>query len=151
MGEPHVISALVRKRGQLAGEIEAARSRLQSLISDLESLDSTILLFDPDYCVVGIKPIAFRMQETKSPKGEMTRSILDLLRQSSRPMTAPEVVRAVMTAKGLDCDDVRAVRHMTGKVNVALRAQRKKGVVRSSEGPDVHLVWSVEVSDRRNP
>lgn len=38
MSEPHVITALARKRGQLAGEIEATQGRLRDLIASLEAL-----------------------------------------------------------------------------------------------------------------
>ena len=63
MAEPHVISALVAKRAEVAGDIENAQEALKKLIDDLEHIDATIRLFDPDYCIEGIKPKAFRPPE----------------------------------------------------------------------------------------
>jgi hypothetical protein len=47
MADPHVITALVKRRAQLAGDIELAHEALRKLVLDLENLDATILQFDP--------------------------------------------------------------------------------------------------------
>lgn len=142
MSEPHVITALVRKRGQLAGEIESVKNRLDDLIASLETIDDAIRVFDPDYAVVGIRPIEFRAR-SRTKRGELPRMLLDILREAGRPMTAPEIVAEVMKQKGMDGGDGRLARHMTVKVNAALRRHRAKAAVRSEDGPDVHLIWSV--------
>ncbi len=51
MSDPHVITALVKKRAELAGDIESTHKRLGEMIKALEKLDSTILMFDPEYKV----------------------------------------------------------------------------------------------------
>lgn len=144
MAETHVITALVRKRAQVAGEIETVRARLERLIGALETLDGAILVFDPEYVVAGIRPIAYRLQDKgRAPRGELPRMLLDLIREAGEPMTAPQIVGLVMQKKGLDQSDQRAVRHMTVTVNAALRRHRKKGAIRSWDGPGVHLLWGV--------
>ena len=60
MAGPHVITALSKKRAQLAGDIERTQHELQNMIRDLEHLDRTLLLFDPSYEIASIKPKAFR-------------------------------------------------------------------------------------------
>ena len=60
MADPHVVTALVRKRAQLAGDIELAHEALRKMVLDLENLDATLVLFDPDHKVESIKPKAFR-------------------------------------------------------------------------------------------
>lgn len=130
MAETHVITALVRKRAQVAGEIETVRARMERLISDLETLDGAILVFDPDYAVAGIRPIAYRLQDKgRAPRGELPRMLLDLIREAAAPMTAPQIVGIVMERKGMDRSDQRAVRHMTVAVNAALRRHRKRGAI----------------------
>ena len=56
MAESHVVSALVAKRGELAGEAEHCRRELQRVADELGHLDATIRLFDPDYPLAGIRP-----------------------------------------------------------------------------------------------
>ena len=56
----YVLTGLVKRRAELAGEIEATHERLRKMIEELDKLDSVILQFDPNYQVDAIKPRAFR-------------------------------------------------------------------------------------------
>jgi hypothetical protein len=51
-----VLNGLVKRRAQLAGDIENTHSALRKMVLDLESLDATIGQFDPDFKVETIKP-----------------------------------------------------------------------------------------------
>lgn len=42
MAEPHVITALSKKRAELSGDIERTQHELQDMIRDLEHLDRII-------------------------------------------------------------------------------------------------------------
>jgi hypothetical protein len=44
-----VLSGLVKRCAELAGDIENAHEALRKMVLALESLDATILQFDPDY------------------------------------------------------------------------------------------------------
>ena len=46
-----VVSGLVKRRAQLAGDIEKAHEALRQMVLDLENLDATILQFEPDFKV----------------------------------------------------------------------------------------------------
>jgi hypothetical protein len=52
------LTRLVKRRAELAGEIEATHDRLRKMIEDLEKLDSVTLQFGPSYLVEAIKPKA---------------------------------------------------------------------------------------------
>jgi len=83
----YVLTGLVKRRAELAGEIEATHDRLRKMIEDLEKLDSVILQFDPLHQVEAIKPNAFRPPSDWSHRGEMTKTVLSILRQATEPMT----------------------------------------------------------------
>lgn len=55
-----VLNGLVKRRAQLAGDIENTHEALRKMVLDLESLDATIVQFDPSYRVETIQPRAFR-------------------------------------------------------------------------------------------
>jgi len=57
MAESNVLSGLVAKRGELAGEVEHYRRELQRLAEALGHVDATIRLFDPSY-ELGAPPLA---------------------------------------------------------------------------------------------
>ena len=82
LADPHVITALVKRRSELSGDIHTTQTGLQQMIVDLEHLDRTLLMFDPDYRIDTIKPKAFRPPEDWSKRGQMTRLILGILRQA---------------------------------------------------------------------
>ena len=61
----YVLTGLVKRRAELAGEIEATHDRLRKMIEDLEKLDSVILQFDPTHQVEAIRPKAFRLRRVR--------------------------------------------------------------------------------------
>ncbi len=138
-----VISGLVRKRAELAGDIENAQAKLQQMIADLENLDRTILLFDGDYQVSAIKPKGFRPPEDWAQRGEMSRIILNTLRQAREPLTTRDICLQLMSERALDTGNIKLVRLMTKRCGVALRIQRDKGVVRSAQGPGQYHTWEI--------
>ena len=110
----YVIHALVAKRAELSGDIENTHNALKRMIQELEHLDKTLLMFDPDYQVVAIKPKAFRPLEDWSKRGEMTRRILYILRKASEPMTTQPRWRGAggqpRRARGLSSSEIRRCR-----------------------------------------
>ena len=55
MGQSLVVSGLVAKRSEMAGEVEHYRQELQRLGEELGHLDAAIRLFDPAYDLGAIK------------------------------------------------------------------------------------------------
>ena len=121
MPESHVVSALARKRAELSGEIECIHQNLSKLIADLENLDATLLLFDPDYPVETIEPNAFRPPDDWSNRGEMTCVVLGILRQAAEPLTTRDIALQLITDRALNTRDQRLLRLMLKRVSVALR------------------------------
>jgi hypothetical protein len=120
MAEPHVISALVKRRADLTGEIERTHQQLRQMVLDLENLDATILMFDPDYHVEAIRPKAFRPPSDWANRGEMTRIVLSILRQAAEPLTTRDIALELLVSRALDKDDQRLLRLMSKRVGVAL-------------------------------
>lgn len=143
MAEPHVISALSKKRAELSGDIERMQRELTAAISALEKLDATLLLFDPTYEIASIKPKAFRPPDDWSKRGEMTRLILGILRKATEPLTSSDIAAQLIAERALDQSDVKLQRLMTKRVGVALRGQRDKGVAVSKPGPGMSVLWSL--------
>jgi hypothetical protein len=138
-----VLSGLVKRRAELAGDIEKTHEALRKMVLDLENIDATILQFDPDFRVETIQPKAFRPPKDWSNRGQMSRIILSILRQASEPLTTRDIALQLLVERALDKSDQRLLRIMTKRVGVALRGQKENGVVRSDQGPGQYMLWEV--------
>ena len=138
-----VVSGLVKRRAQLAGDIEKAHESLRMMVQDLENLDATILQFDPDFKVEMIRPKSFRPPKDWANRGQMTRIVLSILRQAAEPLTSRDVALELLVERALDKNDQRLLRLMTKRVGVALREQKNKGVVRADQGPGQYMLWEI--------
>lgn len=138
-----VVSGLIKRRAQLAGDIEKAHEALRRMVLDLENLDATILQFEPNFRLEAIKPKAFRPPKDWSNRGEMTRICLSILRLATEPLTARDIALQLLTERALNRDDQRLLRLMTKRVGVAMRLQRDKGTVRSEQGPGQYILWEL--------
>lgn len=145
MAETHVVSALIRKRAEIAGQIEHTQSSLRQLIIDLDNLDATIRLFKPDIDLEEIKPKPLPPRH-QAYKGEISRIVLETLRQSEKPLTAQEIAQHVMAARGLNTADKRLVRLIGKRVGACLRHHRERGVLESQGGGGALLLWTLNKS-----
>jgi hypothetical protein len=138
-----VVSGLVKRRAELAGDIEKAHESLRRMVLDLENLDATILQFEPDLKLETIKAKAFRTPKDWSNRGQMTRIVLSILRQAAEPLTSRDIAMELLIERALDKSDQRLLRLMTKRVAVALRLQQQKGVVRQDQGPGQYMLWEI--------
>jgi hypothetical protein len=111
-----VLNRLVKRRAQLAGDIENTHEALRKMVVDLESLDATIVQFDPGYRVETIQPKAFRPPKDWSNRGQMSRIILSVLRQAAEPLTTRDIALQLLVERALDKSDLRLLRLMTKRV-----------------------------------
>ena len=139
----YVVTGLVKRRAELAGEIEATHERLRLMVADLENLDATIIQFAPDIRAETIKPKAFRPPQDWANRGQMSRIVLSILRQASEPLTTRDIALQMLVERALDKSDQRLLRLMTKRVGVALRTQRDSERVKASQGPGQFMLWEV--------
>ena len=139
----YVLTGLVKRRAALTGEVEAIHARLRTLLAQLESLDATILQFDPAHRVEAIRPKSFRPPSDWANRGEMARVVLSILRQASEPLSTRDIALEMLVTRAMDPSDQRMLRLMTKRVGVALGNQRAGGAVRALPGPGIMLLWEV--------
>ncbi len=142
MAEPHVVSALIRKRAEIAGQIEHTQTALRQLIIDLDNLDATIRLFKPDIDLEEIRPKPLPPRHAAF-RGEIARIVFAALRQSPGPLTAQQIAQHVMAERGLNTADKRLIRTIGKRAGSCLRHHRAKGTLRSMQGKGPHLLWEI--------
>ncbi len=133
----------MNRRAEVTGEIEATHTRLKALLADLESLDATILQFDPSLRVEAIRPRAIRPPADWSNRGQMSRIVLSILGQATEPLATRDIAMELLVERAMDKGDQKLFKLMTTRVGVALRTQRDNGAVRSEQGPGMFVLWEL--------
>jgi hypothetical protein len=106
------LSALIRKRAEVAGQIIHLDTELRRLQTALEHLDATIVFLNP-----GIKPSGIRSRRVPHRPPvlpELARTVLDLMRRANEPLTAHEMAVRLLNEHGLDKADLTRLADAVG-------------------------------------
>jgi hypothetical protein len=121
----YALAALRDKRATLASEIVQLERQLRHRRDMLIHVDATLKILDPAIEIDAIR--------SKRPKrvmlfraGELTRAVLDAMREHDRPVALVEIVTAIIKAKGLGPDSRPA---LFAKVRGTLAYQQRQGKV----------------------
>ncbi|MCR5873968.1 hypothetical protein LRS10_08795 [Phenylobacterium sp. J426] len=125
MDRPNTVSGLREKHSEIAGQIEHTRAVLARLVADLEAVEHTIRLFDPDAELPRAKPVP---SPHAAFKGEMRRDVMAALRTCGEPATSLWLARKILAGRGLP-DDAKTVTLFRKRVGAALYKLRAKGWV----------------------
>jgi len=142
MADPHVLTGLVAKRSEIAGQIDHVQTTLRQLIIDLDNLDATIRIFRPDIDLEEIRPKPFPPRHAAF-KGEIMRVVMSALRTSDKPLTGPEITMQVMAERGLNTADPRLLKLVGKRVGACLRHHRSTKLLRSAKGAGPYMVWEL--------
>jgi hypothetical protein len=110
------------------------QSELRRLVIDLDSLDATIRAFAPDIDLDEIRPKPLPARN-HAFRGEMARTVLNMLRQARKPLPAHDIALTFMASRGLASADKPLLRVIQKRVGASLRNYRNKGTVRAVDGP----------------
>jgi hypothetical protein len=135
----HVISGLIRRRRELAGDILELLGRVDVLANDLETIGRALKLFDPDIQLDMIPALQARPKPDWALRGEVVRAIYAILRDASEPMPTRAVVAAVMARRGIAGEPDRV---QLKRVRKCLDRQRERGTLIGESVGGV-LCWRV--------
>lgn len=139
----YMVTGLVKRRAEIAGELTAAHATVAKLAQDLAAIDAALAVVAPDMEVETIRPKLFRPPDDWANRGQMSRLVLSILRQAREPLTTREIAAQMILERGLDAGDRKLVPLMVRRVGSALRHQRDKGLVVSSDGPGNYQLWTI--------
>jgi hypothetical protein len=141
MANEHVLSGLIAKRAELAGKIEMMQRDMRALVATLGHIDATIRAFDPNAYLEDITPkLPPRFQAFK---GEVSRILLDTLREAKTPLPVFDLALAVAAGRGINTDDKPFMIILRRRVDACLRNLRKRGTVRSTRPSGSLTLWEI--------
>jgi len=126
-----VLSGLIRKRQELATDLDATQATLRRVVASLDALDATIRLFSPDldFDVARVRPA----RQVRNPQHETTRQVLGVLREATGPLSYRDVALAMMRAAGGNVRDAGQVEVMRRRVAACVRRLVRQGAVVEGE------------------
>ena len=126
MEDDNVVNGLLRRRQEIADDLEKVQGRPRELIIAIDALDVSIRLFRPnaEIGMVRVKPVPRRHAALR---GEATRMIMGALREAAEPLTTREIVRKVMEARGMNTADPAMVETMRLRFATSLLKLRHWG------------------------
>lgn len=140
---PHVVTALIAKRRELAGQIEHIQGELRRTTVELDHVEATLRIFAPTIDLEGLAPRPVPTAH-HAFRGEVSRIILEALRKADRPLSTTELTERVMKERGLNMDDVALRRTMGKRIGACLNHWRRvRGVVESLRGPGQVNLWQI--------
>lgn len=140
--EQHTLGGLLRKRSELAGIVEGLQDRLHKAMIDMDHIDCTIRLFQPDIDLEELKPKPLPPRHAAF-KGQVTRAILEMLRDAKGPLLGETITIDLMQERALNTMDKRLVKTMRKRVGAALRHLRSRQLVVSTQERGSSLSWAL--------
>lgn len=140
----HTISGLLKKRADLFNEAERIRDRMAEIKNDIGALDRVLgtLGYTGDLDA----EMPRQKRQVLFGRGELTRAILDELRDAPRPLGSREIAQAIVALSGQDARDRRSLTDVTKRVSKALRELTEAGAVKRKQGPRQYMLWEISRS-----
>jgi hypothetical protein len=142
----HVISGLLRRRGDLLPETAQLRSRLAAIANEIDAIDRVL------------NGLSYKGELQDRDQGktrlvlfyrnELRQFIQHELRKPGRPMTVREPAVILCQTEGKNAQDARMVRDVTSRISEALRQMRQLGLVKSAVGDRKNgCMWSLAAQE----
>jgi len=140
MAQSHVLSALIDKRREMAGQIEVRNKEIKGLKADMAVVDQTIKLFDPEFDIRTIKGKVIRKQNAFFARGESTALLLDVMREARQEISTTEIVDEAARRKGYDLETIDR-RAFTATLFTILKRLEGRGVVEKVRKRGTLTLW----------
>jgi hypothetical protein len=136
----HTISGLLAKRSELFNEAERIRDRLAEIKNDIGAVDRVLGTLGYNGDLDAAMPRQKR--QVLFGRGELTRAILDVLRNATEPMATREIAREILSVNEQDPRDRKLLTEHTRRVSKALRILKGEGLVKGSQDARGNLTWA---------
>ncbi len=139
MADSHVLSGLISKRSELAGEVDHHKKEIARIGADLKVIDAAIKVFHPGYDLRKLRAKTHRIKNSFFKHGEANTLVLDVLREASDPINTLEIGSQVASRKGLDLETIDQKAYQACILTVLSR-QRTRGITKEVSRDDNHTI-----------
>ena len=143
MADTHVISALVKKRAELRGDIIHYKQLIAILDKDLQTIDATIKIFDVDYDISSIKPV-IKSRNRFFNNGEAKVLVLEVLKNSSFPISTDKIADIIAVNKNLSFENKTDKSNFQKSILLALNTCLSNNLVEKVSKEGLSIVWKIK-------
>jgi len=143
MAEPHVISALVKNRSELLGEIKHYETIIKEHKDNLSTIDKTIHIFDDSYDLRSVRSKRV-MKNRYFASGEAKVMILDILRESNQPLKSDQICTKIASRKSLSLDTSEDNRLFNKSVSNVLNRIEKENLIERVGKDGLMVIWKIK-------
>ncbi|MFZ3182508.1 MAG: hypothetical protein WA156_20410 [Methylocystis silviterrae] len=142
----HTISGLLTKRADFFNEAERIRDRLAEIKNDIGAVDRVLGTLGYKGDLDAAMPRQKR--HVLFGRGELTRAILDVLRDATEPMATREIAREILAVNEQNPRDRKLLTEHTRRVSKALRALKGQGIAKR-ETVRGSISWTLQTIQRK--
>ena len=143
MADSHVISALVKKRAELRGDIIHYKQLIATLDKDLQTIDATIKIFDVDYDISSIKQV-IKSRNRFFNNGEAKVLVLEVLKNSDIPLSTDKISDIIATNKNLSFENKTVKSNFQKSILLALNTCLSNNLVEKVSKDGLSIVWKIK-------
>ena len=143
MADTHVISALVKKRAELRGDIIHYKQLIATLDKDLQTIDATIKIFDVDYDISSIKPV-IKSRNRFFNNGEAKVLVLEVLKSNKLPLSTDKLSEIIATNKNLSFENKTDKSNFQKSILLALNTCLSNNLVEKVSKDGLSIVWKIK-------
>lgn len=143
MADSHVISALVKKRAELRGDIIHYKQLIATLDKDLQTIDATIKIFDVDYDISSIKPV-IKSRNRFFNNGEAKVLVLEVLKNSEIALSTDKIADIIAIKRNLSFENKTDKSNFQKSILLALNTCLSNGIVEKVSKDGLSIVWKIK-------
>ena len=143
MADTHVISALSTKRGEILGSIKHYKQIISSLDKDLQTIDATIKIFEPNY-KFGSEKIVNKHRNRFFNNGEAKVLVLEVLKNSNLPISTDKIANIIATNKNLSFENKIDKSNFQKSILLALNTCLSNNLVEKVSKDGLSIIWKIK-------
>ena len=143
MAESHVISGLVTKHSELAGQIQVHQQRMIELKADLDKIASAIKVIEPEFNLRAIKSKVIKPQNRFFKPREANKMLLECFRDAEGDISSSELHTNVAIRKGLDLKAMESdeARYFKMTLHTTLKRMQESKIIEEVGRNGAVIVW----------
>ena len=144
MADSHIISALSTKRGEILGSIKHYKQLISSLDKDLQNIDATIKIFEPDYKFGSEKVVNKHTRNRFFNNGEAKVLVLEVLKNSEVPILTDKIADIIAIKRNLSFENKTVKSNFQKSILLALNTCLSNNLVEKVSKDGLSIIWKIK-------